>query len=366
MKTCLATFTIPLFISVGIVTGPTLAQDRLVIQRDVDTFAVLPDGVRFPEGITANPANGDIYVGTFDTGPNSNKLLRFNRDGHVVASRDFGITPLLGLEFDRAHKKVYVLNVGDFVGTGSKIQRVTADLTQLEDVAIIPPIGAPTPRTVGNPDLSFDTITFGDNARVPNAMVFDSHGNLYVSDSFQGAIFRIDGAAHCHTPCFVATVAHDPLLATAGFPPFGANGLAFNSAESALFVANTGDDRVLKITNLSSTSPTVTVFAESLNGADGLVFDDKSGLLWVATNQADEVVALNANGRVVAKLGEFRGINRNGTPDGLLFPASPVIVGDEIFVTNLAIALTPTAGDEPEEDVTRWTISRMKLPDRKD
>src|SRR6266571_912821 len=160
MKTCLATFTIPLFISVGIVTGPTLAQDRLVIQRDIDTFAVLPDGVRFPEGITANPANGDIYVGTFDTGPNSNKLLRFNRDGHVVASRDFGITPLLGLEFDRAHKKVYVLNVGDFVGAASKVQRVTADLTQLEDVAIIPLIGEPRPRVVGNPDGSFDPITF--------------------------------------------------------------------------------------------------------------------------------------------------------------------------------------------------------------
>jgi sugar lactone lactonase YvrE len=366
MKNRLAAFTIPLFVSVGIVTGPALAQDRLVIQRDVDTFAVLPDGVRFPEGITANPANGDIYVGTFDTGPNSNKLLRFNRNGHVVASRDFGITPLLGLEFDRANKKVYILNVGDFVGTGSKIQRVAADLTQLEDVAIIPPIGAPGPRFVINPDdnpnsRSIDTITFGDNARVPNAMVFDSRGNLYISDSFQGAIFRIDDVAHCHTPCFVATVVHDPLLATAGFPPFGANGLAFNGDESALFVANTGDDRVLKVTNLSSSSPAVAVFAESLNGADGLVFDNKSGLLWVCTNQADEVVALNANGRVVAKLGEFRGINRNGTPDGLLFPASPVIVGDDIFVTNLAIPLG-TAADEPEAHVTRWTVSRMKLP----
>jgi len=39
-----------------------------------------------------------------------------------------------------------------------------------------------------------------------------------------------------------------------------------------------------------------------------------------------------------------------------------VIVGDEMFVTNLAIALTPAVGDEPEEDVTRWTVSRIKLP----
>jgi sugar lactone lactonase YvrE len=152
----------------------------------------------------------------------------------------------------------------------------------------------------------------------------------------------------------------DDLLKTTGFPPFGANGLALNDHETLLFVANTGDDRVLKI---DIDSKKVMVFTQSINGADGIVFD-KRGLLWVCANQADEVVALNDKGRVVAKLGEFRGINRNGTPDGLLFPASPVIVGNDIFVTNLAIVLTnpDLVGDEPEEDVRRWTISRMRLP----
>lgn len=364
MKNRLAIFTIPLFALIGIPTGSALADDRVVIQRHVDTFAVLPDGVRYPEGITANPANGDIYVATFDAPPGNkpNMLLRYDRHGRLVASRDFGNTPLLGLEFDRAHKKVYVLNVGNFAGVDSKIQRVAADLSQLEDVAIIPGIGAPGPRTVGNPDGSSDTITFGSGARVPNAMVFDSHGNLYVSDSFQGAIFKITDPSGCVPSCSVDTFSHDPLLATAGFPPFGANGLAFNKDESALFICNTGDDRVLKLEMLSGTGA-VSVFAESLNGADGLVADDQ-GRLWVATNQADEVVALNEHGKVIVKLGEFRGINRDGTPNGLLFPASPVIVGDEMFVTNLAIALTPAVGDEPEEDVTRWTVSRMKLPKR--
>jgi DNA-binding beta-propeller fold protein YncE len=370
MKKNLAALAIPLFFSIGMAAGSALAEgnsSRLFIDRDVDTFAVLPDGVRFPEGITANPANGDIYVATFDGG-NQNKLLRYNRRGSLVASRDFGITPLLGLEFDRDNKKVYVLNVGDFVGATSKIQRIAADFnsaTPIEDVAVIRGIGAPGQRPVPKGDNSVDTIIFGDNARVPNAMVFDKQGNLYVSDSFQGAIFKIANVAGCSKPCSMDTFSHDPLLATAGFPPFGANGLAFNSDESALFIANTGDDRVLKLEMVSGLRK-VTVFAESLDGADGLVFDNESGLLWVCTNQADEVVALNANGRPVAKLGEFRGINRDGTPDGLLFPASPVIVGDEIFVTNLAIALTPAVGDEPEEDVKHWTISRMKLPRRKD
>jgi hypothetical protein len=33
-----------------------------------------------------------------------------------------------------------------------------------------------------------------------------------------------------------------------------------------------------------------------------------------------------------------------------------------MFVTNLALPLTPAVGDEPEEDVTRWNVVKIKLP----
>jgi len=363
MKKYLAVLTLPLFVLLTGVAGTSAyagnksehGDQQLIIQSDADTFAVLPVDVSLPEGITANPKNGDIYVSTFAS---PGKILRYNRRGKLIATLETGPAPLLGLEFDASNNKVYITNVGDFAGTGSRIQRVNADLSSLEDVAEIPGIGAPGPRTVGNPDGSADTITFGFGARVPNAMTFDSSGNLYFSDSFQGAIFKITHPESC-APCLVETISHDPLLATAGFPPFGANGLAFNQSETVLYIANTGDDRVLSL-KLDSPTNEVTVFAESLNGADGLATDSK-GMLWVAANQADEVVALNAQGKVVAVLGEFRGI-RNGKPKGLLFPASLVIVGKNMYVTNLAVALTGATGDEPEEDVTRWTISRIRLP----
>ena len=80
-------------------------------------------------------------------------------------------------------------------------------------------------------------------------------------------------------------------------------------------------------------------------------------------NQGDQIVALSETGRVIAKLGEFQGINRDGTPNGLLFPASPVIVGDWMYVTNAALPLVGN-GAEWESDVTRWTIARIKLPKR--
>src|SRR5262247_3464402 len=155
-----------LLLPLGLTASPVLADGHgnkgLFIDRDVDTFAVLPEGVTNPEGITANPANGDIYVSTFVA---PIKLLRYDRHGRLIAQRDFA-QPLLGLEF--RDNKVYITNVGNFVGVESKVQRVNADLSNLQDVAVIPLVGAPTPRTVINPDTSVDTITFGSGAKVPN------------------------------------------------------------------------------------------------------------------------------------------------------------------------------------------------------
>jgi DNA-binding beta-propeller fold protein YncE len=265
---------------------------------------------------------------------------------------------LLGLDFDAKHRKLYILNFG-----ASKLQRLPANFdasSAVEDVATFPAIGAPAPRSTGNPDGSADTITFGSsNFPAPNSLTFSRHGSLYVSDSFQGAIFRIDNVATCTKPCFVNVVAQDPLLATAGFPPFGANGIALSADETELFIANTGDNRVLK---MDLATGAISVFAESVHGADGVTFDD-SGRLWVAANQGDEIVALNEVGRVIARVGEFKGIHRDGTPIGLLFPATPLILGDWMYVTNLALPLTGSPA-EWEADVKRWTIARVRLPRR--
>lgn len=325
-------------------------------------FATLPSDLRFPEGIAANPANGDIYVATFDGGV-ANAILRYNRRGQLVARNNFaGITPLLGLAFNTKDQKVYICSVDDFTVGGSRIRRIAANFdaaTPVETVAVVPSIGAPGPRTVPNPDGSNDVIAFGDVARVPNAITFNKSGDLFFSDSFQGAIFRVNQAHACVSPgCTVTTVSHDPLLATDGFPPFGANGVAFNADESRLFVANTGDDRILRV---NPANGAVDVFVESLNGADGITFD-KAGNLWVAPNQADQIAVLDPTGRVIAQLGAFLGIRKDGSPRGLLFPASLVIVDDDVFVTNLALPLP--GATEPESDVTTWTIARIEIPGR--
>ncbi|MCB0172398.1 MAG: SMP-30/gluconolactonase/LRE family protein [Anaerolineae bacterium] len=355
-------------VSSAIFAALALAQGGITVNRlQVEEFAALPEGARYPEGITANPATGQIYVGTLDFEGN-NQLLRFAQDGTLEAQKVF-TGPLTGLIFQPGESEdeagqVYVANFGF-----GKIQRIPADFTddtpdeEVVDVATLPSIGPPPARLVANPDGSTDVISFTTQltttVAAPNALTFNSEGDLFISDSFQGAIFRINDVANCEAPCEVETVTQDALLATAGFPPFGANGLAFSDDGSQLFVANTGDDRILQM-NILTDVITVTVFAESINGADGITFDDQ-GRLWVAANQNDELVALNSAGRVVARYGDFLGINADGAAQGLLFPASPVIVDNQIFVTNLALPLTPQAGDEPEEDVTRFTIAVVDI-----
>jgi sugar lactone lactonase YvrE len=143
--------------------------------------------------------------------------------------------------------------------------------------------------------------------------------------------------------------------------PFGANGVAFDEGEHNLYITNAGDGRLLR---MAMPDGPVSVVAESLPGADGLVYRD--GLFWVAANQADVVAGVDASGRIRVRAGSFSGIDAGGAPLGLLFPASAASGGDGelMIVTNLSLSLTPAKGDEWEEQTALWTLSRFRIPKR--
>ncbi|SFM04625.1 SMP-30/gluconolactonase/LRE family protein [Variovorax sp. OV329] len=342
------------------VAGAVQAADAGPVRVKVEPFITLPEDVRHPEGLATNPANGEIFVATFDArmpeSARNNQVMRYTSDGRLLARRSFGPTPLTGIEY--ADGKLYILNFG-----ASKLQRIDAAFnasTRVEDLiefkALTPP--APTARSVQNPDGSKDLVTFGSSGfAAPNGMVFDKARNLYVSDSFQGAVYRIERATSC-APCTLQVLSRDSLLATAGALPFGANGLAFNADESVLYLNNAGDGRLLRLT---PSTGAVEIVAESVFGADGLLFH--KGLLWIASNQADVVLGVNEKGRTVVRAGEFEGIGSDGAPRGLLFPATTAVVGDWMVVTNLALPLTAAEGDEWEEQVSRWNLVRFRIPD---
>ena len=65
---------------------------------------------------------------------------------------------------------------------------------------------------------------------------------------------------------------------------------------------------------------------------------DEQDNLWIACNQSNEILVLEpTHGQVIAKLGDFGGIDRNGAPIGLLWSNSLVFHGDDVLVTNLSL-----------------------------
>lgn len=316
----------------GFVAVPVQADGGGVVR-----FATLPPGPGNPEGIAADAA-GNIYVATFSF-TTTNVIHILGPNGRLRATIPLpGVLPL-GLAFDAAGN-LYVANFG-----GGSILKFT------------PPFSASSTPVATFPVCTFDFLV--DCGL--NAIAFDAGGDLYVSDSFGGKIYKIDLPGGTSS-LFFSDERLKPAPAPHGFPPFGANGLAFSADGTALFIANTADDRILKLDVTAAPLPAsaLSTFAESINGADGIAFGP-DGRLWVAANQADEVVALDASGRVVDRRGSFDGIGPDGAARGLLFPASIVLSGGSIFVTNAALALTPAGGDEPEEDVTTFTVSRIPL-----
>jgi sugar lactone lactonase YvrE len=300
----------------------------------VTRFATLPQGgAGNPEGLAADAA-GNIYAASFDF-DTPNVIYVFSpSSGHLMTTIPLAGHLPLGLAFNAAGD----LFVADF-GNGVVLRFAppfTSSSTPAQTYTVCPGGGASTGCGL-------------------NAMTFDAAGNLYVSDSFGGRIFKLNPATAAPASVFILDEMLKP--GSHGFPPFGANGLAFDAAGTMLYIANTADDRILRY---ELATLTLSTFAESINGADGIVFDDE-GRLWVAANQADEVVALNSRGRVVERRGSFDGIGHDGAAKGLIFPASIVISRGDMYVTNTALALTPAVGDEPEEDVTTYTVSRFSL-----
>jgi sugar lactone lactonase YvrE len=331
------------FVSLVLLVLPPQAQawDR----GDVKTFAVLPEGSSGPEGLEVG-ADGNVYVTTFGftaAGPatGEGQLYVFDRHGRLLRQLSIaGSSPhLLGVRF---HPMTGALLINDF-GAGQVLE-------------VNPHTGASTVF------MTLPALTHPGGAGL-NDITFDKAGNVYVSDSFQGIVWMTPPGGGTATAWVDSA-----LLRTTGVPPFGANGLRFNRHESALFVLNTGDDTVIEIPVVGTapgTAGTPAVFANSINGADGLLIDENDNL-WVAANQADEIVVVDPTGRAIAKLGDFGGVTRSGTPIQMLFPASLRFSGKNLLVTNLALDLrlfSPTyvsVDSEWAAKVSHYTVVKLR------
>jgi sugar lactone lactonase YvrE len=325
--------------------APVHAWDR----SDVDVLAVLPDvtpGVRSSvEGLTVGP-DGNIYVPTF--GFNTHGALTgnavlyvFKPSGDLVRKVTIvGSSPhMLGLAFNPVNNFLLILDFG-----AGKVLHV-------------------------DPNTGASSLFMGPIAHSGlNALTFDKTGNVYVSDSFNGVIWKTGPLGGTPTAW-----SSDPLLGpgTGLTPPFGANGVEFNNAGTVMYVANTAFHQIIQIpVNSNGTAGAASVFITGINAPDGIAVDGNDNL-WVCANQEDEIVVIDKTGKVIAKLGDFKGIDEDGIVRGLLFPASLAFSKDRktLYVSNLTLFL-PYAGARAAIDsawtlqVKRYTVSRIpaKIP----
>jgi sugar lactone lactonase YvrE len=328
-------------LAAGILTAASAgAWDRGTVQA----LAVLPDATpgqpSSVEGLTVGP-DGNIYVPTF--GFNAKGALSGNAVLYVIAPggelvRQVTIANssphMLGLAFNPATSDLLVLDFG-----AGKVLRV-------------------------DPTTGASSVFAGPIAGSGlNALTFDKAGNVYVSDSFNGVIWKMGPHGGAATAWSTGGLLGPGTGLT---PPFGANGVEFNNAGTVMFVANTAEHQIIQIpVNPDGSAGDASIFITGINAPDGIAVDSRDNL-WVCANQGDEMVVVDPTGKVIAKLGDFNGIDEHGVPRGLLFPASPAFSADgrTLYVSNLALYL-PYAGAEPAVDsgwtlqVEHFTVSKM-------
>ena len=132
-----------------------------------------------------------------------------------------------------------------------------------------------------------------------------------------------------------------------------------------MFVTNTGNDTIVKIEVDASFNPgTPKVFVNSINGADGLIIDNADNL-WVAANQADEIVVVDPTGRAIASSGiSTASIRGHG--------AGPAVSGESRLQRRLRLRDEPGARSQGRSRrsaavdsawaaaVTRFNVARIR------
>lgn len=320
-----------LALALGVMSpAPAPAWDR----GDVDILAVLPDATpghpSSVEGLTVGP-DGNIYVPTFGFNAagalTGNAVLYvFRPNGTLLRQVTIANSSphMLGLAFNPVNGFLLVL---DF-GAGKVLHVDPTTGTSSDFTPVIPNSGL-------------------------NALTFDKAGNVYVSDSFNGVIWKTGPNGGMPTAW-----SHDPLLGPGvGLtPPFGANGVEFNNAGTTMFVANTAYHQIIQIpVNPDGSAGTASIFITGINAPDGIAIDRHDNV-WVCANQEDDIIVIDKTGKVIAKLGDFNGIDEDGVVDGLLFPASLAFSPDRktLYVSNLTLYL-PYAGAQAAVD-SAWTL----------
>src|SRR5918996_535672 len=222
-----------------------------------------------PEGVAVDK-RGDVFVNLSPLG----QIRKIDRDGSestlatlVPPNSGFGV---LGLAVD-APGNLYAA-VATFDPATSGVYKVARD--------------GSFARLPGTEDIAF-----------PNGVTLDKNGNVYVTDTILGAIWRVPAAGGLAHVWFQSALLLGDGSAGLGVP-IGANGIAYRQNE--IVVGNSEGERLLRIPiEPDGSAGTATILAQgsAVSFADGLAFD-VHGNVWVCLIASSTIVRVSPSGVV--------------------------------------------------------------------
>lgn len=278
----------------------------------VSTLAELPGDDVFPEAITLGP-DGHIYVSSYCTGD----ILRVTTEGEVntyYSGDDIGAAS--GIAFS-PEGELYVVDGGDCNprSWSATIKRISADGQSVEQVTNV------------------------DENDIPNALAFDAEGVLYMTDTQNGTLRRLED---------------DEFLDWWQSPDSEARltGLAFDASDNTFLVADTEYGKLWRVgfDDEGRSTEGELLFEQEDRELDGITLDDQ-GRIFVTLFNTNQVALWQPDIGFTILAEDFRE------------PSDIVYVDGIIYVTNFdSVSLAPLVGWLLEPSLP-FTIDQIELPD---
>lgn len=260
----------------------------------------------YPEGIAYDKARDVYYVSSMRNGT----IGKVTPGGvYMVLHADSTLKSTYGMKVHPDGKRLFVC-VSD-----ANYSKFTSPDTRRKMIRLIS-IDVETGRRLSDIDLS----GLVPGKHFGNDLTFDNNHNIYMTDSFANAIYKI-------TPDGKASVfARDKIFETEGI---GLNGIVYHP-DGYLLVDNSGTGKIYKVDVNNPGNVQEVKTEQYFMGADGLILKDKNKLAVVTNGGNDKIFQLETEDNwQTAKLSAT-----TLAADVFTYPATAAMKDNDIWVMN--------------------------------